>query len=96
MTQVNALHQSGTTEEDKITDVKALYLEKYKKPFLLDHCWLMLKDQLKFADLSSAKSKSFMPQTLESISIGKGDCGFGLGDSSNVERPIGRKAEKAI
>nr|POE46378.1 glutathione s-transferase t3 [Quercus suber] len=89
MAQINALHQSGTTEEDKIKDVKALYLEKYKKAFLLDHCWLMLKDQPKFADPSSAKSRSFMPPTPESISIGEGDCGSGLGDSSNVERPIG-------
>nr|POE49997.1 hypothetical protein CFP56_33339 [Quercus suber] len=96
MAQINALHQSGTTEEDKIKDAKALYLEKYKKPFLLDHCWLMLKDQSKFADPSIAKSRSFMPPTPESISIGEGDCGSGLGDSSNVERPIGRKAEKAI
>ena len=37
-----------------------------------------------------------MPPTLESISIGEGDCGSGLGDTSNFERPIGRKAEKAI
>ena len=37
-----------------------------------------------------------MPPTLESISIGEGDYGSGLGDTSNFERPIGRKAEKAI
>nr|POF25420.1 hypothetical protein CFP56_15414 [Quercus suber] len=79
MAQVDALHQSGTTEEDKIKDAKALYLEKYKKAFLLDHCWLMLKDQPKFVDPSSAKSRSFMPPTLKSISIGEGDCGSGLG-----------------
>ena len=36
-----------------------------------------------------------MPPTSESISIG-GDCGSGLGDTSNFKRPIGRKAEKAI
>nr|POE49995.1 hypothetical protein CFP56_33337 [Quercus suber] len=37
-----------------------------------------------------------MPPTPESISISEGDCGSGLGDSSNIERPIGRKAKKAI
>ena len=37
-----------------------------------------------------------MPPTSESISIGEGDCGSGLGDTSNFERPIGRKTEKAI
>ena len=36
-----------------------------------------------------------MPPTLESTFIGEGDCGSGLGDTSNLERPIGRKAEKA-
>nr|POE74277.1 glutathione s-transferase t3 [Quercus suber] len=96
MAQVNALHQSGTTEEDKIKDAKALFVEKHEKPFLLDHCWLMLKDQPKFADPSNAKSRSSVPLTPESISIGEGDCGSGLGDSSNFERPIGKKAEKAI
>ena len=73
-----------------------MYLEKHNKPFLLDHCWLMLKDQPKFCDPNNAKSRSFVPPTSESISIGEGDCGSGLGDSSNFERPIGRKAEKAI
>ena len=37
-----------------------------------------------------------MPPTPESTSIGNGDCGPGLGDTSHFERPIGRKAEKAI
>ena len=36
-----------------------------------------------------------MPPTLESISIGEEDCGSELGDTSNFERPIGRKAKKA-
>nr|POE67777.1 hypothetical protein CFP56_31452 [Quercus suber] len=56
----------------------------------------MLKDQPKFADPSNAKSRSSVPLTPESISIGEGDCGSGLDDSSNFERTIGRKAEKAI
>ncbi|KAK4566670.1 hypothetical protein RGQ29_002795 [Quercus rubra] len=76
----------GITEEDK----------KHKKPFLLDHCWLMLKDQPKFTDPNNARWRSSVPPTLESIYIGKGDCGSRLGDASNFERPIGRKAEKAI
>ena len=56
----------------------------------------MLKDQSKFADPNNARWRSSVPPTSESISIGKGDCGSGLGDTSNFERPIGRKAEKAI
>ena len=56
----------------------------------------MLKDQPKFANPNNAKSRSSVPPTSDSISIGKGDCGFGFSDTSNFERPIGRKAEKAI
>ena len=56
----------------------------------------MLKDQPKFANPNNAKSRSSMPPTPESISIGKGDCGSKLGDTSNFERPIGRKVEKVI
>ena len=54
----------------------------------------MLKDRLKFAD-PNGRSRASVPPTPESTSIGEGDCGFGLGDNSNFERPIGRKAEKA-
>ena len=56
----------------------------------------MLKDQPKFTDPNNAKSRSSVPPTSESTSIGEGDCGFGLGDTSNFERPIGGKAKKAI
>ena len=56
----------------------------------------MLKDQSKFADPNNARWRSSMPPTPESISIGERDCGSGLGDTSNFERPIGRKSEKAI
>jgi len=71
-----------------------LYKETFKKPFLLEHCWLMLKDQPKWAD-PNGRSRASVPPTPESTSIGEGDCGSGLGDTSNFERPIGRKAEKA-
>nr|POE95234.1 hypothetical protein CFP56_42657 [Quercus suber] len=56
----------------------------------------MLKDQPKFVDPNNAKSRSSMPPTPESISISERDCGFELGTTSNLERPIGRKAKKAI
>ena len=55
----------------------------------------MLKDQPKFAD-PNGRLRASVPPTPKSTSIGKGDCGSGLGDTSNFERPIGRKAEKAI
>ncbi|XP_030923377.1 uncharacterized protein LOC115950296 [Quercus lobata] len=78
-----------------ITNAKALYKEIHKKPFLLNHCWLMLKDQPKFAD-PNGRSKASVPPTPESTSIGEGEYGSELGGTSNFERPIGRKIEKAI
>ncbi|KAL4598169.1 hypothetical protein ACB092_11G040400 [Castanea dentata] len=83
MAKVNAHHQSGIIKQDQITNAKALFLEIHKKPFLLEHCWFMLK------------LRASVPPTPESTSIGEGDCGSGLGDDSNFERPIVRKAEKA-
>ena len=71
-----------------------MYKETFKKPFLLEHCWLMLKDQPKFAN-PNGRSRASVPPTLESTSISEGDCGFELGGTSNFERPIGRKAENA-
>ena len=56
----------------------------------------MLKDQSKFSDPNNARWRSSVLPTPKSISIGEGDCGFGLGDTSNFERPIGRKVENAI
>ncbi|XP_075658856.1 uncharacterized protein LOC142628695 [Castanea sativa] len=93
MAKVNAHHHSGMIEQDKITNAKALYRETHKKPFLLEHCWLMLKDQPKIAN-PNGRSKASVPPTPESTSIAEEDCGFELGDDSNFERPIGRKAEK--
>ncbi|KAL4605745.1 hypothetical protein ACB092_09G052600 [Castanea dentata] len=81
----------------KITNAKVFFLEIHKKPFLLEHCWLMLKDQPKFANLNG-RSRASVPPTPKSTSIGEGgegDCGSRLGDDCNLERPIGKKAEKA-
>ena len=55
----------------------------------------MLKDQPKFAD-PNGRLRASVPPTPESTSIGEGECGSRLDDTSNFERPIGRKAEKAI
>jgi len=54
----------------------------------------MLKDQPKWAN-SNERLRASMPPTLDLTSIGEGDCESRLGDTSNFERPIGRKAEKA-
>ena len=51
--------------------------------------------QVENTSSTKGRSRASTPPTPESTSIGEGDCGSGLGDTSNFERPIGRKAEKA-
>ena len=71
-----------------------MHKNNYGRVFQLEHCWLILKDQQKWGD-PKERSRTFIPSTSDSISIGEGDGGFGLGDTSNFERPIGRKVKKA-
>ncbi|XP_023899310.1 uncharacterized protein LOC112011155 [Quercus suber] len=54
----------------------------------------MLKDQPKWAN-PNERLRASRPLTPDSTSISKGDYGSKLGNTSNFERPIGRKAEKA-
>ena len=53
-----------------------------------------MKDQQKGGD-PKERSRTFITSTSDSISIGGGDGGSRLGDTSNFERLIGRKVEKA-
>ena len=53
-----------------------------------------MKDQQKGGD-PKERSRTFITSTSDSISIGKGDGGSRLGDTSNFERLIGMKVEKA-
>ena len=78
----------------QIVNAKALYKNNNGRVFQLEHCWLILKDQQKWDD-PKERSRTFIPSTSDSISIGEGDGGFGLGDTSNFERPIGRKVKRA-
>ena len=60
-----------------------------KVVFAFEHCWVVLKNQPKWS-VPKERSK-WLPQTLSSIDqIGSND-----DDTEVLERPIGRKAEKA-
>ena len=59
-----------------------------KTTFAFDHCWVVLKNQSKWS-MPKERSKG-LPQTPSSIyQVGSND-----DDIMEVERPIGRKAEK--
>ncbi|XP_030944344.1 glutathione S-transferase T3-like [Quercus lobata] len=94
MAQVKAISQSGTTEQDKIDNAKALYKNNFHLKFQFEHCWLMLKDQPEWSE-PKERSRTLLPPAPDSTSIVEGDGVSLLDDVSNFRRPIGRKAEKA-
>ena len=71
-----------------------MYIEKVKKDFPFQHCWHVLKHQPKWS-IPKEYSRVALPLTQDSISIADGDDVSLVDDTTNFERPIGRKAEKA-
>ncbi|KAH7688505.1 Glutathione transferase protein [Dioscorea alata] len=97
--QIERLNQSGLTEKDKIRDAKNLYKELHNSSFQYEHCWNELRYQPKWMEDSQAKKQktkynatpgSSVPSTADSINLG--DDG---GSYESLDRPPGRKAEKA-
>ncbi|KAG6647748.1 glutathione S-transferase T3-like isoform X1 [Carya illinoinensis] len=93
LAQVEGMHPSDATEQDKIDKAKILYRENLKHNFTMDHCWNLLRHQSKWQahmDLIKKKNGSSSGITLNSIPLGE--------DMENVpvdcERPPGKKAEK--
>ncbi|KAG2692333.1 hypothetical protein I3760_08G048300 [Carya illinoinensis] len=83
--QVERMHPSGFNEQDKIGKAKVMFLELEKKSFNFDH--------LEHMDMVKLKKKpSSHDSTPNSINLGKVE-DFHVA-SSNLERLIGRKAEK--
>ena len=54
---VTDLNESGKSEDDFIVDAMTLYKQKCGKPFVLKHCWLLLKTYPRFAAIFMAKRK---------------------------------------
>ena len=73
-----------------IEKAREFFKELYGYFFLYEHCWQMMKDFPKWAStMPREDSRKEMPQTPDSIYQGRG-----VGDTTDFERPIGRKAEK--
>ncbi|KAG6652179.1 hypothetical protein CIPAW_06G165900 [Carya illinoinensis] len=93
LAQVEGMHPSGATEQDKIDKAKILYRENLKHNFTMDNCWNLLRHQPKWQahmDLIKKKNGSSSGITPNSIPLGE--------EMENVpvdcERPPGKKAEK--
>ncbi|KAG6666483.1 glutathione S-transferase T3-like [Carya illinoinensis] len=93
LAQVESLHPSGATEQDKIEKAKILYKEMERGNFTMDHSWNLLRHQPKWHQHLNTlntrrKPHDKRPSNEQSSEI--------LGDvvEEHVERPAGKKAEK--
>ncbi|XP_038698708.1 glutathione S-transferase T3-like [Tripterygium wilfordii] len=98
LTQVEAARPSGTNEIDKIQMAKEMYQQLHKSHFQFDHCWNMLRHQPKWTmqmgqpSSKRKQSASCSISTSDAINLDEDD--ISISTSINLERPIGRKAEK--
>lgn len=101
LTQIEGLHQSGITEQDKIDKAKSMYHKVQNAYFPFEHCWHLLKDKPKWLQhgpkekqrRSSMAISANLTHTSNSANEGEGD-NFSHDNNVNFDRPIGRKAEK--
>ncbi|KAG2676826.1 hypothetical protein I3760_12G070500 [Carya illinoinensis] len=106
LAQVEGLNQSGMTEQDKFDKAKVMYQSLEKCSFQFEHCWQLLKDQLKWIwratkeDPKRRKTMSPSPTptrcsgaTVDSVFYLEADHVM-ENEVMEPDRPIGRKAEK--
>ncbi|XP_041025425.1 glutathione S-transferase T3-like [Juglans microcarpa x Juglans regia] len=85
LAQVESLHPSGATEQDK---AKILYKEMEKSNFTMEHCWCLLRHQSKWQQHISTLGTRRRPQGEVAIDT--------VGENMEVfaEGPLGQKYEK--
>ncbi|KAG6641642.1 glutathione S-transferase T3-like [Carya illinoinensis] len=90
--QVESLHPSGATEQDKIEKAKVLYKEIVGSNFTMEHCWCLLRHQPKWQQhISTLGKKRMSPEkVLGVIDVDHAEENIEV----LVERPTGKKAEK--
>ncbi|XP_018818225.2 glutathione S-transferase T2-like [Juglans regia] len=95
--QIESLHPSGATEQDKIERAKIMYRETEKATYNMEHCWCLLRHQPKWqqhVSILSTRRKPHgkRPAMAESTPLGDDT----INDNVEVifERPPGKKAEK--
>ena len=74
-----------------------MYIAEHGKKFAFEHCWNVLKYAPKW--LNSHQNETPRRRRMETISslnsINLGDKDVANASNTNLERPLGRKAEKA-
>ncbi|KAF5481235.1 hypothetical protein F2P56_001903 [Juglans regia] len=93
LAQVESLHPSGATEQDKIEKAKIMYKEIEKGNFTVEHCWCQLRHQPKWQQHMNnlntrRKPPDKHPANEQSPKVPDDAV------EENVERPPGKKLEK--
>ncbi|KAG6658195.1 hypothetical protein CIPAW_04G144100 [Carya illinoinensis] len=90
LAQVESLHSSGATEQDK---AKILYKEMERGNFTMDHSWNLLRHQPKWHQHMNTLNTRRKPHDKHPSNEQSSEV---LGDvvEEHVERPAGKKAEK--
>ncbi|KAG6667900.1 glutathione S-transferase T3-like [Carya illinoinensis] len=92
--QVESLHPSGATEQDKIEKAKVLYKEIVGSNFTMEHCWCLLRHQPKWQQhIFTFSQKRKSPEKVTNVV----DVDQAKKDIEVLpERPPGKKAEKEM
>ncbi|KAF5446120.1 hypothetical protein F2P56_031773 [Juglans regia] len=90
LAQVESLHPSGATEQDKIEKAKIMYKEIEKSNFTMEHCWCLLRHQQKWQQHISTLGTRRRPQGEAALDT--------VEENIEVfaERPLGKKTEKEM
>ncbi|KAF5480244.1 hypothetical protein F2P56_001007 [Juglans regia] len=88
LAQVESLHPSGATEQDKIEKTKIMYKEIENSNFTMEHCWCLLRHQQKWQQHISTLGMRRRPQGEAALDT--------VEENIEVfaERPLGKKIEK--
>ncbi|KAF5464003.1 hypothetical protein F2P56_005356 [Juglans regia] len=93
LAQVESLHPSGATEQDKIEKAKIMYKEIEKSNFTLDHCWCLLRHQPKWQQHMISLNTRRRPHDKRPANEQSSEVVDNVVEE-NIERPPGKKAEK--
>ncbi|XP_042958043.1 glutathione S-transferase T3-like [Carya illinoinensis] len=93
LAQVESLHPSGATEQNKIEKAKILYKEMEQGNFTLDYSWNLLRHQPKWHQHMNTLNTRRKPHNKRHSNKQSSEV---LGDvvEKNVERPTGKNAER--
>uniref|UniRef100_A0A2N9IL80 No apical meristem-associated C-terminal domain-containing protein n=1 Tax=Fagus sylvatica TaxID=28930 RepID=A0A2N9IL80_FAGSY len=97
LAQVERRNESGLNEQDKICRAKEMFRSLLGAPFQFEHCWNVLRHNPKWVDHCAKEKQKKRPAATSSasepIQLEENDASQAA--FVNLERPLGRKSEKA-